>query len=82
MAPRDAGPAERMDPTTSPLTGLVEELAASERFRALVDDFPADARVAEPALPLVLTALHATLGRGLVCLLSEDEQARDAAEAV
>ncbi|HET6623818.1 MAG TPA: transcription-repair coupling factor, partial [Gaiellaceae bacterium] len=40
------------------------------------------ARVSEPALPLVLAALHATLGRPLVCLLPEDEQARDAAEAV
>ncbi len=82
MAPRDAGPAERMDPTSSPLNGLVEELAASERFRAFVDDFPTPARVSEPALPLVLAALHATLGRPLVCLLPEDEQARDAAEAV
>ena len=82
MSPRDAVPAGRMDPTTSPLNGLVEELAASERFRALVDDFPVDARVSEPALPLVLAALHATVGRPLVCLLPEDEQARDAAEAV
>jgi len=82
MGLRDAGPAERMDPTSSPLNGLVEELAASERFRALVDDFPAHARVSEPALPLVLAALHATLTRPLVCLLPEDEQARDAAEAV
>ena len=82
MRPRDAVPAGRMDPTTSPLNGLVEELAASERFRALVDGFPAHARVSEPALPLVLAALHATLERPLVCLLPEDEQARDAAEAV
>ena len=66
MTPRDTIPAGRMDPPTSPLNGLVEELAASERFRALVDDFSDHARVSEPALPLVLAALHATLGRPLV----------------
>jgi transcription-repair coupling factor (superfamily II helicase) len=71
-----------MDPSASPLHGLVEELASSERFRAFADDFPADARVSEPALPLVLAALHRTLARPLVCVLPEDEQARDAADAV
>ncbi|MGH3079112.1 MAG: transcription-repair coupling factor, partial [Gaiellaceae bacterium] len=81
MAPRDAGPAARMDPTASPLHGLVDELAQSERFRTLVDEFPAHARVSEAALPLVLAALHRALERPLVCLLPEDEQARDAAEA-
>jgi len=80
MAPRDGGPAERMD--RSSLHGLVAELAASERFRAFADAFPADARVSEPALPLVLAALHETLARPLLCVLPEDEQARDAAEAV
>ena len=54
----------------------------SERFRAFVDDFPANARVSEPALPLVLATLHATLDRPLICLLAEDEEARDTAEAV
>jgi transcription-repair coupling factor (superfamily II helicase) len=81
MGPRDTVPAERMDPP-SPLHGLVEELARSERFLAFADDFPADARVSEPALPLVLAALHDTLARPLVCLLPEDQHARDAAEAV
>ena len=71
-----------MDPTPTPLAGLVRELAASERFAAFVDAFPANARVSEPALPLLLTALHATLDRTLVCVLAEDEDARDAAEAV
>jgi len=66
----------------SPLHPLVLELAESERFRAFVDDFPAAARVSEPALPLVLAALHQALARPLVCLLPEDEEARDAAEAV
>jgi transcription-repair coupling factor (superfamily II helicase) len=82
MGVRDAVPAERMDPTPSPLLGLVAELAASERFRTFVDDFPTDARVSEPALPLVLAALYEALGRPLLCLLPEDDDARDAAEAV
>jgi len=71
-----------MDPSASPLSGLVQALASSERFRAFADGFPADARVSEPALPLVLAALHRELARPLVCLLAEDEEARDVAEAV
>ena len=38
--------------------------------------------MSEPALPLVLATLHSTLGRSLVCLLAEDEEARDIAEAI
>ena len=71
-----------MDPSVSPLSGLVEALASSERFLAFAGDFPANARVSEPALPLVLAALHRELARPLVCLLAEDEEARDVAEAV
>jgi len=71
-----------MDPARSALSGLVAELASSERFRAFVDDFPAAARVSEPALPLVLATLHESLARPLVCLFAEDEEARDIAEAV
>ena len=71
-----------MDPTPSPLAGLVHELASSERFAAFVDAFPANARVSEPALPLFLGTLHATLDRALVCVLAEDEDARDVAEGV
>ena len=71
-----------MDPAHSPLTGLVDALAESERFRAFADDFPANARVSEPVLALLLATLHRTLGRPLVCLLAEDEEARDLAEAV
>jgi transcription-repair coupling factor (superfamily II helicase) len=71
-----------MDPAPTPLAGIVEELAASERFRAFIDAFPADARVSEPVLPLVLATLHATLERSLVCLLAEDEEARDVADAI
>jgi transcription-repair coupling factor (superfamily II helicase) len=71
-----------MDQGSSPLSGLVETLAASEGFRAFVDDFPTDARVSEPALPLVLATLHTTLARRLVCLLADDAEARDTTEAV
>ncbi len=71
-----------MDPTTSPLSGLVEALASSDGFRAFIDDFPANARVSEPALPLLLATLHTALERQLVCLLAEDEEARDLAEAI
>jgi transcription-repair coupling factor (superfamily II helicase) len=71
-----------MDRDPSPLAPLVAELAATEPFRELVDAFPADARVSEPALPLVLSALHETLARSLLVLVPVDEQARDVAEAV
>ena len=75
---------------------LTQEVAASDRFRAFLDELgetrrglaveAADrrgprARVSEPALPLVLAALHTELERGLVVLLPEDADARDTAEA-
>ncbi|MBA3365430.1 MAG: transcription-repair coupling factor [Actinobacteria bacterium] len=60
---------------------FVRELAASESLRAFADALPTRARVSEPALPLVLAALHEQLARSLVCLLPEDADARDAAEA-
>ncbi len=60
---------------------LARELAESERLVAFADDVGrADARVSEPALPLLLAALHLKLERGLVCLLPEDAEARDVAE--
>ena len=71
-----------MDPAHSPLSGLVDALAESERFRAFAADFPANARVSEPVVALLLATLHRTLGRPLVCLLAEYEEARDLAEAV
>jgi transcription-repair coupling factor (superfamily II helicase) len=80
MTVRGVFPAKRMD--RSPLHGFVDELATSDRFRAFADAFPAAARVSEAALPLVLATLHATLERPLLCLFPEDEQARDAADAV
>src|SRR5437667_5576459 len=61
---------------------LARELADSERLAAFADALPdTRARVSEPALPLVLAALHERLARALVCLLPEDADARDAAEA-
>jgi transcription-repair coupling factor (superfamily II helicase) len=60
---------------------FVEELAAHERFSGFAEALPVPARVSEPALPLVLASLHERLDRGLVCLLPEDADARDAAEA-
>src|SRR5581483_9030839 len=62
------------------LNTLVERLRAEDRLRAFAAALPVRARVGEPALPLVLAALHEGLGRGLVVLLPEDADARDAAE--
>src|SRR3989304_5700374 len=56
-----------MDPARSALSGLVEELVSSERFRAFLEDFPVPARVSEPALALVLPAPHAALARSSAC---------------
>ena len=63
------------------LHSLVERLRADNRLRTFAEALPSRARVSEPALPLLLAALHEQLGRGLVCLLPEDADARDAAEA-
>jgi transcription-repair coupling factor (superfamily II helicase) len=75
---------------------LTRELAESDRFQGFLDELreshqglaveAADrrgprARVSEPALPLVLAALQTELDRGLVVLLPDDADARDAAEA-
>ena len=66
-------------PTLHP---LVDVLAESDDLAALASALPAaSARVSEPALPLLLAALHARLGRRLLCLLPDDEDARDVAEA-
>ena len=61
---------------------FVRELRGSDRFRAFAAAFPAAARVSEPALPLLLAALHEELDRALVLLAPEDADARDLAEAV
>jgi transcription-repair coupling factor (superfamily II helicase) len=65
------------------LHALVDELLEEERVHAFAEEVPgASARVSEAALPLVLASLHELRGCGLVCLLPEDADARDAAEAV
>src|ERR671922_2232875 len=61
---------------------FVAELRESDRFRAFAEAFPAPARVSEPALPLLLAALHEEVGRALVLLAPEDADARDLAEGV
>jgi hypothetical protein len=63
------------------LHAFVRELLALERLQAYALALPARARVSEPVLPLVLAALHEHLDRGVVCLLPEDADARDVAEA-
>jgi transcription-repair coupling factor (superfamily II helicase) len=60
---------------------LVSELAAGDRLEAFAAALPDRARVSEPALPIVLAALHERLGRGLAVLVPEDADARDIAEA-
>src|SRR5256886_11310373 len=60
---------------------FVEELRKSERLKGFAEAFPAPARVSEPALPLLLAALHEELDRPLVLLAPEDQDARDIAEA-
>jgi transcription-repair coupling factor (superfamily II helicase) len=64
------------------LHALVRELLEEERLLAFADALPdTRARVSEPALPLLLAALYEHVGNALVCLLPEDADARDAAEA-
>src|SRR3954465_1362699 len=68
------------------LHSLVERLRAEERLTEFAAALPARARVSEPVLPLVLAGLHSELngrepGRGLIVVLAEDADARDAAEA-
>src|SRR3954463_5429454 len=63
------------------LHAFVRELCASERLRQFAEALPSRARVSEPVLPLVLAALYEQVGGPLVCLLPEDADARDAAEA-
>ncbi|HWH05183.1 MAG TPA: CarD family transcriptional regulator, partial [Gaiellaceae bacterium] len=64
-----------------PLHVFVRELLEHERLQAFADALPARARVSEPILPLLLATLHELLERPLVCLVPEDADARDAAEA-
>jgi transcription-repair coupling factor (superfamily II helicase) len=62
------------------LHAFVRELVEYERLVELADALPTRARVSESALPLLLATLHERAG-GLVVLLPEDADARDAAES-
>ena len=63
------------------LHAFLDELVEDERLQRFVEAQPTRARVSEPALPLLLASLYERLGRGLVCALPEDADARDAADA-
>src|SRR5690242_16360625 len=63
------------------LFALVRQLLLSDKLQELAESLPTRARVSEPALPLVVSALHEHLGRALTILVPEDADARDLAEA-
>jgi transcription-repair coupling factor (superfamily II helicase) len=63
------------------LFALVRQLLQSEKLQELAEALPTRARVSEPALPLVVSALHEQLGRSLTILVPEDADARDLADA-
>src|SRR6266511_1781786 len=63
------------------LYALVRELLRLDRFQDFSSALPARARVSEPALPLLLAALHEQLDRAVSVLVPEDADARDVAEA-
>ena len=63
------------------LHAFVSELVEHERLAEFADALPSKARVSEAALPVVLASLYEKLERPLVCVLPEDADARDAAEA-
>ena len=60
---------------------LVEQLLDAESLADFAEALPTRARVSEPALPLVVAALHERLGRALVLAAPDDAEARDVAEA-
>jgi transcription-repair coupling factor (mfd) len=60
---------------------FVRELAGHERLASFAAALPTRARVSEPALPLLVSALHERLERALTVLVADDEDARDLAEA-
>src|SRR3954454_3390686 len=63
------------------LHSLVDRLRAEERLQQFAQALPTRARVSEPVLPLLLAALYEEVDRGLIVVLPEDADARDAAEA-
>ncbi|MGH3005553.1 MAG: transcription-repair coupling factor [Gaiellaceae bacterium] len=69
--------ARTREPTLAVLARALADGERLQRFAAA----PAPARVSEPLLPLFLAALHLVRGGPLVCLLPDDADARDVAEA-
>src|SRR6478672_13140084 len=63
------------------LHAFVRELVDDERLAAFAEALPARARVSEAALPVVLASLYERLERPLVCVVPEDVDARDVADA-
>src|SRR3989475_8597841 len=63
------------------LFALRRELLGTEKLQEFATALPTRARVSEPALPLVVSALFQNLERSLTVLLPEDADARDLAEA-
>src|SRR6478672_11733447 len=63
------------------LHAFVQELVDDERLVAFADALPARARVSESALPVVVASLYERLERPLVCVVPEDVDARDVADA-
>jgi transcription-repair coupling factor (superfamily II helicase) len=63
------------------LHAFVQELVDDEHLVAFADALPARARVSESALPVVVASLYERLERPLVCLVPEDVDARDVADA-
>jgi len=61
---------------------FVRELVEHEKLTGFADALPQRARVSEAALPIVLASLHERLERPLVCLVPDDVDARDTADAV
>jgi transcription-repair coupling factor (superfamily II helicase) len=60
---------------------LVRELAEHPRLAALAGSPPRRARVSEPVLPLLVSALWERLSKALSVLVADDQDARDLAEA-
>ena len=80
IPPNPPGSAFRHGPVRSCIRSSASSARASGS-RGFAEALPAAARVSEPALPLLLAALHEELDRPLVLLVPEDADARDAAEA-
>src|SRR5919206_530901 len=61
------------------LNAFVRELLEHDRLHAFAEALPTRARVSEPALPLLVAALHERLRRPLAILVPEAADARDLA---